>query len=630
MTTGTYSYPQKSSWGSVGVQAAISILCAGIIAASLAGIAVALYELRYANRIYPGVSIYGVDVSGMTPVEAAAIVNETFDYPRNGQITFVYNDTNWTATPEELGARFDLDTTITEAFAHGRRGDLRSDLEAQWETWFNGHAIAPRMIYNDRATQEYVGDLADELYTPLIDASLTIDGLDVQVSESSSGRIVDVDATVSQVMSPVVGLQSASIPIVVDEYQPAIEDAERQAAIARQIIDEPLTIGISDPLPGDPSPWRFERDKLAQMLTIRQIQDGPGKVRYEVGLDDRQLRAFLVAIQGALEIKPQNPRFDWDSDIEDVVLVTGGVIGRELDVEKTVQVINEQLVAGAHSVPLQFNEVEPEIADNMTAEEMGITALVSEATTYFSGSSSTRIENVVAGARTMDGILIPPGAEFSFNEWVGDISLDNGFAEALIIFNGRTIKGVGGGVCQVSTTAFRAAFYGGYPIVERNSHAYRVSYYEQGPNSPGPGVDAAIYTPLVDFRFTNDRDSWLLIKTFVNVGARTLTYSFYSTDDGRTVEVKKPVIKNQEPPPQALYVENPDLAQGAIKQVDWAATGAEIFVDRIVSDGDGSVLMEDTIYTNYQPWQAVYEYGPGTSLPAGAQTESSSENQDGF
>ncbi len=627
MTTGTYSYPQRPSWVSTATQLLITALGFAVIAASVAGATLAIYELRYANRIYPGVSVYGVDVSGMTPVEAAAAVNEQFDYPRNGEIKFIYNDTEWTATPEELGARFDLDSTITDAFAYGRRGDLRSDLAAQQVAWFDGYSIAPKLVYNNRATQEYVGKIADELYTPLIDASLTIDGLDVTVSESSSGRIVDVGATVSQVTTPIVNLESIEIPVVVDEYQPAIEDAERQASVARQIIDQPLTIGISEPLPGDPSPWTFERDKLAQMLTIRQIQDGPGKVRYEVGLDDRQLQSFLLAISGALEIKPQNPRFDWDNDIENVVLVTEGVTGRELDIEKTIQVINEQLVAGAHSVPLQFKSVEPEIADNMNAADMGITELVSEQTSYFAGSSSTRIENVVAGARTMDGILIPPGGEFSFNEWVGDISLDNGFAEALIIFNGRTIKGVGGGICQVSTTVFRAAFYAGYPIVERNSHAYRVSYYEQGANSPGPGLDATIYTPLVDFRFTNDRDSWLLIKTFVNVGARSITYSFYSTDDGRDVVVKKPVIKNQESPPQALYVENANLAQGTIRQVDWAATGAEIFVDRIVTDANGNSMLEDTIYTNYQPWQSVFEYGPGTSLPAGAQTQT--ENDEG-
>ena len=123
-------------------------------------------------------------------------------------------------------------------------------------------------------------------------------------------------------------------------------------------------------------------------------------------------------------------------------------------------------------------------------------------------------------------------------EHLGDVSLENGFAEALIIYGGRTIKGVGGGVCQVSTTLFRAVFYAGFPIVERYSHAYRVSYYEMtasgGVDPRLAGLDATVYFPLVDFKFTNDSPYWILMETYMEA-ARTLTWKFYSTSDGRTV-----------------------------------------------------------------------------------------------
>ena len=104
---------------------------------------------------------------------------------------------------------------------------------------------------------------------------------------------------------------------------------------------------------------------------------------------------------------------------------------------------------------------------------------------------------------------------------MGNISLDNGYAEALIIYNGKTITGVGGGVCQVSTTLFRTAFFAGYPIVERNAHAYRVHYYEQtatGYDHFMAGLDATVYFPLVDLKFTNDRPYWLLMETYFNPG----------------------------------------------------------------------------------------------------------------
>jgi len=197
-----------------------------------------------------------------------------------------------------------------------------------------------------------------------------------------------------------------------------------------------------------------------------------------------------------------------------------------------------------------------------------------------------------------------------------DISLENGYAEALIIVGGETVKGVGGGVCQVSTTLFRTAFFGGFPIVERHAHAYRVGYYEQrsngGRDSNLAGLDATVYVPLVDFKFTNDTPYWLLMETYLR--GYTLTWKFYSTSDGRSVEWDTSGVTNVQPPPEPLYRENPELSAGTIKQVDWAVEGASVFVTRNVYRG-GALYFNDSFTTHYIPWQAIYEYGPGTDVP---------------
>jgi vancomycin resistance protein YoaR len=193
------------------------------------------------------------------------------------------------------------------------------------------------------------------------------------------------------------------------------------------------------------------------------------------------------------------------------------------------------------------------------------------------------------------------------------VSLDTGFAEALIIYGGRTIRGVGGGVCQVSTTVFRAAYFGGFPIIERYSHAYRVSYYERGDTWRGPGLDATVYAPLVDFKFQNDLDAWLLMEVSVNPAASRLTWRFYSTSDGRQVTVSEPTVQNVVPAPDPLYEEDASLAAGQVKQVDYAAEGADVSVVRtIVRDGVQVNAGERAMTTHYQPWRAVFNYGPGT------------------
>jgi vancomycin resistance protein YoaR len=198
---------------------------------------------------------------------------------------------------------------------------------------------------------------------------------------------------------------------------------------------------------------------------------------------------------------------------------------------------------------------------------------------------------------------------------MGDISLNNGYAEALIIYNGQTIEGVGGGVCQVSTTLFRTAFFSGFPIIERHPHAYRVRYYEKiAGNRIDPtlaGLDATVYVPEVDFKFKNDTPFWLLMETEVSVKNNTITWRFYSTSDGRKITWLTSGPTNLVEPPPPLYKENDSLSTGEIKQVDWEAQGADVNVSRTVCRND-SICLQDTFNTHYEPWRAVYEYGPGT------------------
>jgi len=170
----------------------------------------------------------------------------------------------------------------------------------------------------------------------------------------------------------------------------------------------------------------------------------------------------------------------------------------------------------------------------------------------------------------------------------------------------------------VSTTLFRAAFFSGFPIVERYPHAYRVSYYEKVAGNRIDqrlaGLDATVFVPIVDFKFTNDTSNWLLMETYVNPTYSSIVWKFYSTSDGRVVDWSTSGVTNVIEAPEPKYQENPDLNEGQIKQIDWAADGADVTVSRTVTRG-GEVILSDTIFTRYRPWQAVFEYGPGTEIP---------------
>jgi len=439
----------------------------------------------------------------------------------------------------------------------------------------------------------------------------------VVVRSGQVGRNLDVPAAIQSIRGQLTTLTDGIIPLVVRETPPVILDATAQAELARRILSAPLTITVPEAISGDPGPWTFQPDELAAMLVIERVEDPQG-AHYQVGLDSSKLRGFLDQIAPSFVRSSENARFIFNDDTRQLELIQPAVIGRALDSETSLQQIKDKVIAGEHTVGLDMEYTEPPVTDNATAESLGITELVSSYSSYFYGSSNERIQNIQIASARFHGLLVPPGATFSMADALGDVSLDNGYAEALIILGDRTIQGVGGGVCQVSTTLFRTVFFGGYPIVERHPHAYRVGYYEQtsggGHDADLAGLDATVFVPVVDFKFTNDTSSWLLMETYLNAASRRLTWKFYSTSDGRSVSWDTTGTQNTVEPPDPVYEENPDLEQGKIKQVDWAAEGADITVSRTVTR-DGGVLSQDTFTTHYLPWRAVYQYGPGTEIP---------------
>ena len=581
------------------------------------------YGLIYSGRVYPGVSVAGIDLSELHTQEAAVLLAQHLPYPEHGKIVFQEDTNVWVAKPHELGLYLDYPTSALAAYNYGRTGDLLGRLAAQFQAWYQGVDLPPLFIFDERSAQKYLMGIASQVDRPIIEASLGVNGVDVVVHSGQVGCSMDVGAALKSLRIQLGTLKDGVIPLVVHETPPVILDATAQAEVAKRILSAPLTLTVPDAVQGDPGPWSFDPQTLTGMLTIERIVVPEG-ARYQVGLKLEDLRAFLQGIAPSFVRYPQNARFTFNDETHKLDLIQHAVIGRELDIEASLKAIDQKVTAGEHSIPLVLKYTNPAATDDATVEKLGITQLVSSYTSYFYGSASGRISNIKIASARFHGLLVPPGATFSMAEALGDVSLDNGYTEALIIYGDRTIKGVGGGVCQVSTTLFRTAFFGGFPIVERYAHAYRVAYYEQtasGGHDPDlAGLDATVFAPVVDFKFTNDTPYWLLMETYVNASARTLTWKFYSTSDGRTVDWQTTGPQNIVQPPAPLYEENADLSKGEIKQVDWEAEGADITVNRTITR-DGQVLLNDRFSTHYLPWRAVYQYGPGTDVPTPEPTQ---------
>ncbi|MDP3988557.1 MAG: VanW family protein [Candidatus Levybacteria bacterium] len=285
--------------------------------------------------------------------------------------------------------------------------------------------------------------------------------------------------------------------------------------------------------------------------------------------------------------------------------------GQEVDFEavkknlesKTLTVVSAQKPQTI-IIPIPIRVIKPK-ATTDKANSLGIKEQIATGTSLFQHSIPGRIFNVTLASTRLNGVLIAPGEVFSFNNALGDVSSFTGYQQAYIIQNGRTILGDGGGVCQVSTTLFRAALNAGLPIVERHAHAYRVGYYEQ---DSGPGLDATVYGPTVDLKFKNDTGHYILIQTSIDPSVERLTFTLYGTKDGRQTIIDKPVIISQTAPPPVVYQDDPTLPKGVLKQVDFEAWGANVYFTRKVLK-DGKTIISDKFTSNFQPWAAVYLRG---------------------
>jgi vancomycin resistance protein YoaR len=587
-----------------------------IVLVNLIGmLVVAGYQVYYDRHIFPGVSVWGTDLSGMTPEQAAAALNGKFTYPQRSRITLRDGDKAWPITAGELGVRFDMERTVQAAYNVGRQGDIIASIGQEITAWRVGISVSPVIVFDQIAADRYLSQIAAQVDRPPLDATVRVENLQAVTTLSQIGRTLDKAATLDALGKLVTRLDSGDVPLAIVETPPQVTTADDAAKTINSILSKDIDVFIQGGTSTDPGPWIASRESLARMLKIDLVPAANGvAAHYDVRLDEQQLQAFLTPLAPELTREPANARFTFDDKTRQLVVIQPSQQGRTLNIPASIQAINQLALTDTHHIPLVFDFKDPDVPDTANAEKLGITQLVSSATTYFPGSIPERKNNVQTASARFHGLVIAPHEQFSFDKYLGDVSPETGFDEALIIFNGRTIKGVGGGVCQVSTTAYQAAFYAGFPILMRVPHGYRVGYYEHG---EGPGMDATVFAPVVDMQFVNDSDSYLLIETYVDLKNSSLTFKFYGTSDGRTVQKDGPFVTNTVAHGDPKYEENPDVPSGQTRQVDYAVDGADVRVERTVYR-NGQILYHDTFVSHYLPWTAVYQVHPGELPPEGS------------
>jgi vancomycin resistance protein YoaR len=602
---------------------------------TLAAVSVlAWYQWRYNDKIYPGVSAAGVPLGGLTVEQAASALTDALTPYGGAEITLRFGNKAWALSPDALGVTVDGGATAAQAYAVGRHGlsasassspvdmldGLRQDALDQWRALREGVDLQPILQYDGEQQAAVIRRIQEEVDLAPVEGALTITETDVTGTPGRLGRAMDTETTRRELAKLVQVGKGGVIDVLWQERRPSVMSVEPALVKAKAMLGRSVVLN-AETLDG-PKQYAADAASVRKWLTLTPILSADdGQVDLEVKLDREQVQAWVAGIAKELDRPSKNASLDFDPKAMKVIVLDPSAVGQKVDVEAGVAAVEAALAApgpvDANGAPqpqplaLAVNRVEPKI-DSNRVDEMGIVELVSEGTSTYKGSAPERVHNILNAAGKFQHVVVPPGEEFSFNRNVGSVSADNGFVDGLIIAGDRTAVGIGGGVCQVSTTAFRAAFYGGFPIVERWAHGYVVGWYGK------PGMDASIFTPNVDFRFRNDTPHFLLVKAFPDEKKGTLTFRIYGTKPDRTVEMTGPVISNVQPALPPSYQLDASMPAGKIKQVDWAKEGMDAVVTRIIRYGDGQVK-EEKFVSKYRPWQAVYLYGPGAKVP-GAQS----------
>jgi vancomycin resistance protein YoaR len=555
-----------------------------------------------ADRIASGITIAGVDVGGMTAEEATQTLEQRAADLADDPIVFTAGNEAITLRPRRLGIQSDWDAAVAKALDESDgfilfRGYKRLSLRV------GGSEIEAAVAAQPELMSRQIDRLAARIDRAPREAAIVLEDLQPVVAPAATGVALDRDAAAAVLLAALGGFergQRVALPTTVAEPKVTADQLQPVAQRVRTALSGPVSLSFRK------TSVRIGPAKLASFLVL------PSGGTSELAIGGDAATKYFSNIARSLDREPENARFTLTNGGN--VKIVPAADGRALDVKATERsLLTAALSPTARRGDLVVETAKPRITTE-AAKGMGIVGVVSSYTTTYGGDPN-RLHNVELVSQLLDDHLIAPGQLFSFNETTGERNADRGFLEAPVIINGELENGIGGGVCQVSTTVFNAAFEAGLSIEERTNHALYISHYPTG-------RDATVNYPDLDLKFKNDTGHWLWIRTFV--GSGSLTVNIYGTPVDRRVEFETAPLEVTGPIP-VLKVEDPELYVGEKYVEDSGEPPRRVSVRRIVYTPDGEVLYDTTWHSTYDAEPRIVHIG---TKPKPAPEETAPTEQD--
>lgn len=559
----------------------LSVFVSLVAVAAFAG-----YSLAYTNLILPRIRVANIEVGGLDRETAIKYLKKKQETEPT-EIIFVAGDKPLEGI-NKIQAKTDIDWAVDQAMSVGRGTNFLVNLRDRLERLNATRNIEIPIIVDETELEDVSEQVAEIIETEPVLPKLIEVNKEIVLREGKNGIQVNKNVLKAEIRTSLarLGKQEIRIPIITIKTEP---DPERLKTIITMINaweEGELTLRYKG--------YTKKLIKRELLLLIGLIKEN---------IEENEFAKLAEEIKKEVETESKDAVFVFEEGRAKEFQPE--VVGVKVDIKELERKLTEAIfLLKNRTVEIPVLLTYPKIRAG-EINNMGIKELIGKGKSTFAHSIPGRVFNVNLAASRISGVIVPPGEEFSFNKAVGEISRTTGYQSAYVISEGKTVLGDGGGVCQVSTTTFRAALNAGLPIIERRAHAYRVGYYEQ--DSP-PGIDATIFSPSTDLKFLNDTGHHILIQTKVDTKNMKMEVEIYGTSDGRVATISTPRVSNQTPPPPTVYVDDPTLPAGQMKQIDWSAAGAKVSFDYKV-EREGEVVFEKTFFSNFQPWRAVYLRG---------------------
>jgi vancomycin resistance protein YoaR len=538
------------------------------------------------SRLASGVRIAGVDVGGRTPRQARSLLERRADALASVPVTFRVGSRTWQLQPRHLGIRVDWRAAVDAVRRQGNgfgplRGFRRLDLR------FFGADVAPPTQVYDAALETKLNQISAAVNVAHREASIVLRGLSPEIVPSRTGHLLDRHAAAATIVRALASLkrEPVGLPIRVDRPKVTASDLRVVQAQVRTALSAHVHLTLG------PTSWNLRPPRIARVLQL------PADGRRDLRIGGPGARSWFTALAKRVDKPPVDA--DWAVSKSGIRVIPDQE-GHVLDVPRSAKAVLGAALVTAPELRSANLTVRSVPADRSTAEAraMDINGLVASYQTFYGGEPN-RIHNVQLVAHLVDKHVIAPGETFSFNGATGARTEDKGFREAPVIINGELKTGLGGGVCQVSTTVFNAAYEAGLPIVSRTNHALYISHYPQG-------RDATVNYPDTDLKFTNDTGHWILLRTWV--GSSSLTVALYGTPvHRRVVSETSPLVVTG--PPPVKRIKDPSLFVDQTVVEEPGSSSLKTSNERKVYDADGKLLFDTTFYSSYRGEMKVIRVG---------------------